>query len=57
MKVIGLSGHAWAWAWLLAEMHAMTASRAYRITLGFTLFPPEDDGLRPRIGGEFMFAT
>src|SRR2546423_10599972 len=60
MKVIGLSGHVWAWAvvwaWLAtAETTAKSANRAHRTTLGFTAFSSGYCRLVAAIGGAIVF--
>jgi hypothetical protein len=55
MKVIGLSGHVWAWAWpATAETTAKSVNRADRTTLGFTAFSSGYCRLAPAIGGAIV---
>jgi hypothetical protein len=54
MKVIGLSGHVWAWAWP-AMTTARTVSRAHRTTVGFTVFSSDYCKLASAIGGAIVF--
>jgi hypothetical protein len=52
MKVIGLSGHVWACAWLATT--ATNANRAHRMTLDFTAFS-SGYGTRPPSAAQLPF--
>jgi hypothetical protein len=57
MKVTGLSGHVWAWAWpATAETTATSANRARRTTLDFTAFSA-GYRKRPPSAAQLLFAS